>query len=352
MILTSLTTRKAGNLLFLAHSHPPIPNIMEDIITKDIRQRIEHRIRNLKTLLLERLTPLLREQIRHAIALHTEALEHPNVDQYLDDLDSLHDQLMEHWTKVYGDLISRAYLIQDVVLFQQFLVAKLLEDYTNEPYTVDKWVLNQAKRAIEHEDHARLKDGSDVDMMYQVHVVFPLEEMMLSRDHVENKLRAAAIGREHPRSDIQPLIDRRDWSNLAAALTNDRHLALKLFGGPSFDTNILNDSTQKRILRTIDEIKGKYFSELSDSSTFAISTYAREMSTRHTSNDTNHGSPLTPLTIAPLETRNHLKDPSKNGFVWGIYDTIASGLGRKSNLKFRASLPSSGSDRDDLKKHE
>jgi hypothetical protein len=120
----------------------------------DIHQLIERRIINLKFLLSDRLTPLLREQMCHAIALHREALQHPNGDPYLKDLDDLHDQLMGHWTKVYGNLIPRAYLLQDMVLFRQFLIAKLLEDYTNEPYTVNKWVLNQAKCVIEQGDDA------------------------------------------------------------------------------------------------------------------------------------------------------------------------------------------------------
>ncbi|KAF8852989.1 hypothetical protein BDZ45DRAFT_93033 [Acephala macrosclerotiorum] len=295
----------------------------------DIRQLIEGRIINFEILLSEHLTPLLREQIRHAIALHREALQHPNGDPYLKDLDDLHEQLAGHWTKVFGDLISRAYLLKDIIMFQQFLVAKLLEDYTNEPYTVDKWALNQAKRIIEQEDHARVKDGSVVDTMYQVHVVFPLEEMMLSRDHVENKLRAAAIRQEHSGSDIQPLIDRRDWSNLAAALANDRHLVLKLFGGPSSDANIFDAKTYQRILHGIDEIKGEYFSELSDPSTYTISTYAREISAEQT--------------IPPPDIRNH-----SNRFVWNLYNTIAGGLrGIKPSLKSTAYSTSSAANCDE-----
>lgn len=293
----------------------------------DIRQLIGRRIINFEILLSDHLTPLLREQIRHAIALHRKALQHPNSDPYLKDLSDLHDQLMEHWTKVYGDLISRAYLLQDIIMFRQFLIAELLEDYTNEPCTVDKWVLNQAKCVIEQGDHARAEDGSVVDTTYQVHVVFPLEEMMLSRDHVENKLRAAAIRQGNSGSDIQPLVDRRDWSNLAATLTNDRRLALKLFGEPSFDANISDAKTYQRILHGINEIKGKYFSELSDSSTFTISTHAREMSAGQASSQYNIGSPPAPLTIRLSNSRPHLEDPSsRNGWTWDIYGTIVSGL--------------------------
>lgn len=44
-------------------------------------------------------------------------------------------------------------------MFHQFLIGKLLEDYTNEPYTINKWVLDEAKWIIEQEG---AKDGSNV----------------------------------------------------------------------------------------------------------------------------------------------------------------------------------------------
>ena len=108
---------------------------------------------------------------------------------YLKDLDALYDQFKEHWTKVYGDSISRVFLLQDIIMFHQFLVGKLLEDYTDEPYTINRWELNQAKCIIEQEDHAGAKNGSTVGTAYPVHVIYPLEEMMLSRDYVMHTLR-------------------------------------------------------------------------------------------------------------------------------------------------------------------
>ena len=172
---------------------------------------------------------------------------------------------------------------------------------------------------------------------------------MLNRDYVENKLRTAATGQAHPGSDVQPLIDRCDWSNLATALTNDRDLALKLFEEQPFNTNIFDANTYQRILRSIDEMKGKYFAELSDSSTFTINTHSREISARQTSNYTNHESSPTPLAIAPSDTRHYSRDPpSKKSFTWkNVYNAIASGLGgTQSSPKSRASPPSSDTDWD------
>jgi hypothetical protein len=285
----------------------------------------------------EYLTPLLQTQLHHAIELHCEALNHP--DPYLKDLDTLHDQFKEHWTKVYGDATSRAFLLRDIVMFHQFLVGKLLEDYTNEPYTINNWERDQAKCIIEQEG---AKDGSNVGTAYSIHVIYPLEEMMLSRDYVENKLRAAAAeGRRG--SDIQPLIDRCDWSNLATALTNDRDLARKLFLQQPFNTNQFDANTYKRILWGIDEIEGKYLAKLLDSP-----THTREMSAGQASNHTNNGSSPPPQTSAPSNTRHHLGDPpSRSGIGWSVYNAIASGFrGTKSSIRSRPSLLSFDDDCD------
>ena len=149
--------------------------------------------------------------------------------------------------------------------------------------------------------------------------------MILDRDQIENKLSAVTIGKEHSGSDIQPLIDKCDWSNLVTALVYNRGLALKLFEGQP--SGICDAKTYERILQGIDQIKGKYFTELLDSSTFTISTHAREMSAGQASSQYNIGSPPAPLTIRPSNSRPHSEDPSsRNSWTWGIYDVIVSSL--------------------------
>jgi hypothetical protein len=101
-----------------------------------------------------------------------------------------------------------------------------------------------------------------VGTAYSVHTIYPLEEMMLSRDYVENKLRAVAAGQGRQGSDIQLLIDKCDWSNLATALTNDRDLARKLFLQQPLNAKQFDANTYNRILQGIDEIEGKYFAKL------------------------------------------------------------------------------------------
>jgi hypothetical protein len=75
-----------------------------------------------------------------------------------------------------------SYYVQDIIMFHQFLVGKLLEDYIDEPYTINRWELDQAKCIIEQEDHAGAKNGSTVGTAYLVHVIYPLEEIHGPRD--------------------------------------------------------------------------------------------------------------------------------------------------------------------------
>lgn len=238
----------------------------------DIYQAIEVRINNLNSLLLEHLTPLLRKQIEHAVELHRAALERPN--PYLEDLDVLYDQLQKHWTKVYGNLVSKASLSQDIIMLHQFLVGKLLEDYTNQPYKIGKWVIDLAKCINEY--HTGARDGSNMDIAYSVHFIYPLEEMMLSVDYIANKFRALAARLGCQGSDIQPLIDNEDWPNLAAALTNDRDLAEKLFQQQPFNTNAFDKSTYCKVLKGMDKIKDRYFERLMYQSAFTVSPHARK----------------------------------------------------------------------------
>lgn len=69
-----------------------------------------------------------------AQALHLKAFDDPTGPHpYLDDLDDLQEEFQRHWNKIYGKSITRAWLLKDIFFFQQFLIAKLLEDYAYEP---------------------------------------------------------------------------------------------------------------------------------------------------------------------------------------------------------------------------
>jgi hypothetical protein len=222
-----------------------------------------------------------------------------------------------------------------MVMFQRFLSSKLLEDYTKEPYTVNTYMLTKARCVSEQNDRSltvpRAKDDNISDEIYQNYVVFPLEEMMLNRNHVENKLRTAFARQGQPGSDIQPLIDRCDWAKLAAVLTSDRELVAKL------KEPMPIPELCERILQGINQVQAKYFTELKSPSTFTISTHAREMSAKQTTTSIDERSTTLSSATVSIHTGRQSADLSKNGFTWNIYNSIASRFREKPNPETEAS---------------
>lgn len=136
----------------------------------------------------------------------------------------------------------------DICWFQGFLAAQILKDYMGKTYNASPWVLSQASTVEQHSTGAT-NSGSKASA-YQDHAIYPVEEMPLNRNHVENRLKAAAARQQHSGGDNQHLIDECDWPNLAIALVNDRELAVKLFQQTPLDPESFNANTTKKVLRT------------------------------------------------------------------------------------------------------
>ena len=147
------------------------------------------RIVNFAYLLTQNPTPLLHQQLSHAMVLHQQALESPDINPFLRDLDVLHAQIEKHWAKVYSDMLTTASLLWDINMFQRFLCSKLLEDYANEPYVVSGRMLSLAESTVRQDQRHLARPSEDdntiSDEQYRDHVVFPLEESNLDRDYVE-----------------------------------------------------------------------------------------------------------------------------------------------------------------------
>jgi len=231
--------------------------------TRDV---ILARIANFGFLLQQNPTPLLREELNRAITLHHNAFESSDINQFVPDLNASHAHLEGHWARLYSDMLTTASLLWDMNMFEHFLSSKLLEDYANEPFEVLGRELSLAECTAKQ--HARRPStGNDTasDKEYRDHVVFPLEEFMLDREHVESKLRAVATRRGCPGSDIQPLIDACDWTRLAAVLTNDRDIILRLE-----ERSACSKETSKKILTGINRVQNKHFTSLSSPSAFTL----------------------------------------------------------------------------------
>lgn len=268
--------------------------------SKCLIEAIQTRLGYLKLASFDQVTPLLRKEINYAIKLHTEVTQQPDIwnFEHIGDLDTVYDQVIKHWTKVFDDFPSRVHLIKDIALFQQFLTAKLLGDYTEKSYVINPWTAGQASMVQQRQ--AEADSAEALDKAYQTHIVYPLEEMMLDRDHVEHKLVTAASKEPYPRGDVQRLIDKCDWSSLAATLFNDRILAGDLFAETPVDPTCFNVSTRTLVLRCIDELKDRYFATLSSPTVYTLKKRAVEMSGRQATRDSSaslmaHGDEKAPL---------------------------------------------------------
>jgi len=225
---------------------------------EEICRAIARRILDFESLLQGNVTPLLQSQLQHAVVAHREVLDHPlsSVDEDLTNLDKLYFEIKSHWKRIYTDMHAAASLFRAMRQLRQFLRSKLLEDYCNERYTVHGLILKLAQL----KENAEGCHGKEPDALYQDCVILPLEELMLDRAHVEGKMRTALLREGEPGSDIQPLINKGDWTSLASILVKDRELARKVF--PE------NDQTTQKLMKGIARIADEYYSQLIDASQF------------------------------------------------------------------------------------
>lgn len=297
--------------------------------------------------LFENVTPLLRKEINHATKVHSEAFQQPDVDpDLLKALDNVHHRLTKHWAKVFQEPISRALLTQQISFFQRFLTDRLLEVYTGRPYQVDQW----------HSTELRIfRQRDDLGQMYYDFFTWPLEEMMLDQDHVQETLVTAAA---EPQSadrakDIQCLIARCDWPSLARALVKDRELAIGLFDEEPIDPEYYNANTRKKVLRGIEKVRDKYFEDLSDLAKFSISKYAVGLSPIQSSADEKSDSAGTSLDekTVVITTRETSEPRTKAGqqsktTARDLIHTLLGGLGGAGlgqGLRSRLHINSPGS---------
>ena len=286
----------------------------------------KRRILNFETLLQLNQTPLLQEQIRRAISLHCKALEAADASPFIEDLNALYAQIGDHWKKVNENITVAASLRQSILVFQVFLVSKLREDYVNQPYQLEPGMRAIADRVAEQRNHSRPitegRDGASSSQAYHDNFIFPLEEMVLNRDHVEKKLHAAATRQGNPGSDIEPLVKRCDWSNLAATLIYDRELANRLFEASAY-----NPKQYKAVIQGIDRIQKEFFVEVNSPTAFTTNSRAHELTMQRRSE------PLTENRLTwiqmPLTGRNQNKPSPESDASPLIRDTEASGVSLK-----------------------
>ena len=233
----------------------------------DTRNLLQRRMIDLETILRPALTPLLRQQIREAIALHRSAIEASNLDPHLEDLNARYTQIEKRWADINSNVKTVATTRQNVSVFSEFLIHKLLEDYTGQPYTLSDGMLLIVDEAVNHS-----RDKNIGSLAYRHNITFSLEELALNTLWVEKKLSAAATRRGRPDNDIQPLVNEHDWPQLAATLISDREIAARLF-----EESWCSQELYERIVKGITHIQTRYFKELQSSTEYILNTHAAQL---------------------------------------------------------------------------
>ena len=262
-----------------------IPNLIQCRAMEALRQYTADKIAAWQVLIATcKLTPRLQKQIQSAINIYYQTANQPNLNviESGKSLLALRDLIEDHWKQIYENSSNTACLFGHIVIFRMFLQCKLLEDYAGTSYVANENIvcLSRCKGQLKDRERAARELNTEVDHLdnvYQQRVVFVLDELMLDRAHVESKMRAALTRDGQPGSDIQTLIDRCDWANLAAVLRKDQLLSRELFS---------KGTTQRKIQRGISRIQKKYFRELISSSKFVISKFANNLSIRLAQDDT------------------------------------------------------------------
>lgn len=305
----------------------------------------QSRIACLNLQLTERLTPLLRKETQHVIEMHSAALQRPNLAAEVNtvkSLDRLHNQLTEHWCKVYKDPLCHSFLKADMAEFQLLLTGMLLQDYAGLPYSATSWATRRARtvrkyraaikysssdnlaQACDSDSSGADDDSNDLREAYYDGTVFPLEELTLNIAHAEDRLCFAGSEVQEVCSGagyVTELIRRADWKKLAEILLNDRELARDLFSQLPIIPDCFNNKTHRKVIDGIKKIEHKYFVDLSSPSTYTISKHAQSLSARCSCSNSSHAS-------LPLSEAENATDTFRKDRIQRIVNVIAGGIKR------------------------
>ena len=292
------------------------------------REGKEQRLVELQLLARDVPTRYLRDHIRAVVYTYEQALKRPD-DFPNERLNMVYDDVMDHWKDIYGDRSFRASLLMDLVMYMDFLVGKLREDWLFLPFEVSRWLLD-IEDIVSKQDATTSDSGKEPfrwsgrkATSYSKHFGMPIAQMLLEPEQVKKKLHAAA---SMPGSEILRLIHNRDWPALAQAAFEDSKFAQQLFDGQPRGFSVFGRVDLANILHGIDSIQDLYFAGLSDPSTFTLTERAERLSS---------GLPIPSLTPAPSvaigpKLREYFESErsSLESVVSNVYGTITNKTGK------------------------
>ncbi|KAG6363914.1 hypothetical protein INS49_009017 [Diaporthe citri] len=209
------------------------------------------------------------------------------IAELLRDLDNAHDRVSEHWCKFHENYMTSSSLLAYIGLHRRFLTHFLVDEYTSTPAlrdakssNVHDWACDMAGLVQAHSTAE--SDPNDSDLEYQRSIVSPLEEMGLNQAHVEEKIRIlAAVPRGQSCGYVRRIIRQCDWQKLAEALPDDRKLAIDLFEPRTVFESAFDEKTRSAVVKSIDNITDKYFTNLSSPTKYTLSKHAIGASAKH-----------------------------------------------------------------------
>lgn len=275
------------------------PENDEELYRTTLEARIAHwRIQ----LQQERLTPMLQLEMLGAIQLTNEAMQKPRASanaEVVESLETLHNDITEHWCKVFKNPEDRSILMANISHYEVVFTGMLYEDYVSQSANVlesllpgDEWFSNVSSQVQQHRELMRNSKSNheqgtslNEDKDYQENILFPLEEMCLGSlvSHAENRLCTTAAARQagaqYTGAYVPRLIQACDWQSLAETLIYDRELVTELCSYATIQLNWewLKKKLLPQVLRTMDELERKYFTDLSSPTSYSISAHAADM---------------------------------------------------------------------------
>lgn len=305
---------------------------------EDARDLIRIRLAGYRLLLSEYNTPLFHNELLDAIKLHEEALKHPDptpaqrerLRDQLGVLDNMNERLQKRWRGLHRRMSSHQSLLAGISNFQRYLGAWLMLDYSGKHAGKRYDWASDIVEAID--DVGGSGSGSDGDgeedfRVYHQMFVRPVREMMLDQDHVEKRLRAASTGSSHPAGEIYRLIDECEWQSLAAHVVNDRRLAVTLFGARQVNKDFWSAQFGKNVLRLIDGVSDKYFTELETWEKYTLSRRARDLSFKKVAARAAARIPSSTPPSPPASARQAAGDPTAVAARKSVFGKVVRGLG-------------------------
>lgn len=286
----------------------------------------------------EILTPLLEKEMESAIGVMTKSMQKPQFSadaDLVERLESLHNDITEHWGKVFKSPGDRSLLVVNVKHFEVFFAGMLYEDYMLQPVNPwehhlpgNHWFSNSSS-SVQHHREPKDDSSSNNDEYYQENILLPLKEMNLGClvSHAENRLCTAAVARRAGAKGtgayVSRLIQGCEWEGLAETLIHDRQLFNILCSHRPIHVNRKwLETVRPKILQQMDDLQHTYYTNMSSPTNYTISKHAMDLLARHSVG----GQHRVPLSQIP-KSRIHTSPISK---IKGRLQLLADGL----NLKF------------------